>query len=409
MNKTVLAAGLASFATTLCAIADDTPSMAEMWQIIQQQQAEIARLKAAAEQADNRLQETEIRVVATADAIDNLAQYGATGTSTAAQWAERTRIGSYGEHHFNHYRDGEQQDQVDAHRYVLFLGHQFSNDLSVFSEFELEHGFVEADEDAPGEVELEQAFIQWRFAEHHALVAGQFLLPVGILNETHEPDTYYGVERNQVESAIIPSTWWETGLMFEGELAPGFSYNAAVHSGLKLEEGDKVRDGRQKSAKATAEDLAYTLRLKYSAIAGLELAASLQYQDDVTQGLGADSSDALLLEAHAIYNNGPFALRALWASWDIDGDGFAAVGRDQQEGWYIEPSYRVLDNLGLFLRYSELNNSAGLNSSDDSEIWDYGLNYWLNPHVVIKADYSDDRSDAGADNDSLNLGLGWSF
>ncbi len=408
MNKTLLASCLASLAASTCAFAEETPTMAEMWQIIQQQQAEITRLKAAAEKNESRIQETEIRVVATADAVDNLSQYGA-ATDHAGAGAGTTRIGSYGEHHYNHFRDSDSDDQIDAHRFVVAIGHQFSDTLSVFSELELEHGFVEADEDAPGEVELEQAFVRWQFAEQHALVAGQFLLPVGILNETHEPDSYYGVERNSVEHDIIPATWWETGLMFQGELAPGLSYNAAIHSGLKLEQGDEVREGRQKSAKATAEDLAYTFRLKYTAIAGLELATTLQYQSDVTQGLAADSSDALLLEAHAIYNSGPFALRALWADWDIDGDGFEAVGRDRQEGWYIEPAYRLLDNLGLFVRYSELNNSAGIGSSEDSEIWDYGLNYWLNPQVVFKADYSNNTNKTGPDNDSVNLGVGWSF
>lgn len=407
MNMKLLAAALAVVSAANATQAESTPTMEQMWQIIQQQQAEIDRLKAESRQADNRIRETEIRVVATADAVDNLAEYSAISDSGAGHWADATSIGSYGEHHFNHFRDSD--DQVDAHRYVLFLGHQFSDDLRFFSEFELEHGLVEGGDDSPGEVELEQAFIQWHFAERHSLVAGQFLLPVGILNETHEPDTFYGVERNQVETAIVPSTWWETGIMFQGELAPGFTYNAALHSGLAVDEGGTVRGGRQKSAKAIAEDLAYSLRLKYTGLAGLELATTLQYQSDITQGTALDESDALLLEAHAIYSNGPLAVRALWASWDIDGQGFENPGRDEQEGWYIEPSYRVLPDLGLFVRYSELNNSAGNSSTADTEIWDYGLNYWLHENVVVKADYRNNQDKAGLDNDSLNLGLGWSF
>lgn len=371
-----------------------------MWKIIQQQQAEIKQLKAQLKASDSEIKETRVMVSATADAVEAI---GTSGTSSTAQWAEKTAIGGYGEHHFNHFDQGE--DQVDAHRFVLFVGHQFTDDIKFFSELELEHSL--AGDGAPGEVELEQAYIQWDFAEKHSLLMGQYLIPVGILNETHEPETFYGTERNRVESAIVPSTWWETGAMLQGEIAPGFSYNAAIHSGLKVDEGGTVRGGRQKSAKATAEDPAYTLRLKYTGVPGLELAATAQYQSEITQGLAMDDADAFLFETHAIYQTGPFAVRALWASWDIDGEIFEQTGRDKQEGWYLEPSFKPLENLGLFARYSEYNNSAGLSSTEDQEYIDFGLNYWLHPRVVLKADYSDDRSDS--DNDSVNLGVGWSF
>ena len=38
------------------------------------------------------------------------------------------------------------------------------------------------------------------------------LVPVGFLNEVHEPPTFYGVERNPVEKNVIPTTWWEGGI-----------------------------------------------------------------------------------------------------------------------------------------------------------------------------------------------------
>lgn len=380
--------------------AENIPSPAEMWKIIQQQQAEIQQLKAQLKASDSEIKETRVMVSATADAVEAI---GSSGTSSTAQWAEKTSIGGYGEHHYNHFDQGE--DQVDAHRFVMFLSHQYSDDIKFFSEIEIEHSL--AGDGAPGEVELEQAYIQWDFAEKHSLLMGQYLIPVGIINETHEPETFYGTERNRVESNIVPATWWETGAMLQGEIAPGFSYNAAIHSGLKVDEGGTVRGGRQKSAKATAEDPAYTLRLKYTGVPGLELAATAQYQSEITQGLAMDDASATLFETHAIYQTGPFAMRALWASWDIDGEIFEQTGRDKQEGWYLEPSFKATDNLGLFARYSEYNNSAGVSTTEDKEYLDYGLNYWLHPRVVLKADYSDDRSDS--DNDSINLGLGWSF
>ena len=132
---------------------------------------------------------------------------------------------------------------------------------------------------------------------------------------------FYGVERNNVEKNIIPTTWWEGGLALSGEIAPGFNYEVSATSGLKLDAADgdfKIRSGRQKVAEADASDPAYTASLRYTGTAGLELGASIQYQQDLYQGGHVEDVEAMLYSAHAAYNNGPFGLRALYASWDID-------------------------------------------------------------------------------------------
>lgn len=367
------------------------PTIEELWQRLQEQEKEIERLK-------KEQNVTDKKVEATVDAIEQ----GSIATGgKALEWASKTKIGGYGEHHYNNF-DGK-DDQVDAHRYVLYVSHEYNENVRFFSEVELEHSL--AGEGKPGEVELEQAYIEWDYAENHALVAGQFLVPVGILNETHEPDTFYGTERNLIEKNIIPTTWWESGVMFRGEFAPGLSYNFAIHSGLENDEAN-IRSGRQKSAEATANDLAYTGRVKYTGVPGLELSATLQYQEDISQGQFNEAS-AVLSELHAIYNVGSFGLRALWASWNVDGDEAELTGRDEQEGFYIEPSYKITDRLGVFVRYNEWNNVAGLDGSDAQEVLDYGINFWLVPNVVFKADISDHDDDNVAD--SFNLGVGWSF
>lgn len=378
----------------------EPPSQEEMWEIIQQQQQEIRELK-------GRLQETDTKVEATAEAVESVA----TGSGSGSAWSAKTSIGGYGEHHFNHFEDKD--DMVDAHRFVVFIGHQFSDTVRFFSEVELEHGLVEDTDDGsgPGEVELEQAYIEWDFAKHHSVQIGQFLLPVGLINETHEPDTFYGVERNKVEADIIPATWWETGVKVAGEIAPGLRYDVAVHSGLDTGTGQSIRSGRQKSAKANAEDLALTTRIKYTGVAGLELAASYQLQQDISQGNSGDGdNEAELITAHARYQTGPLTLTALWAGWEIDGQSFEAVGAEEQNGWYAEAAYKVTRNLGLFVRQSEWNTRAEDSAVADNEQIDFGLNYWLHPQVVLKADYTDDRNNEdGTDNDAFNLGVGWSF
>ena len=398
MKRSLLAFTIGAVASGVHA--EDQPSLEEMWKIIQQQQAEIKNLKGKLDQAENKIIETDLKVVATADAVE---QVSTSGLSKVASWAEKTQIGGYGEHHFNHFEDKD--DQIDAHRYVLYIGHQYNEKVRFFSEWELEHSL--AGDGKPGEVELEQAYIEVDFAENHSVQIGQFLMPVGILNETHEPDTFYGTERNKVESEIIPATWWEAGVMFKGEIAPGLSYNAALHSGLEVPDNLRIRSGRQKNAEANAEDLAFTGRLKYTGIRGLELSTTVQFQEDITQGSTdfTEGAEATLLQAHAIYNIGNFGLRALWAEWDIDGADFELAGVDTQEGWYIEPSYKITEKLGAFVRFSEWDrgNSPGV----DFEAYDYGINYWIDPRVVLKADYTDTVGDS--EGDALNLGVGWSF
>lgn len=410
-KKTLLAAAAIGLASTAQAAA---PSLEEMWELVQKQQAEIAQLKSQLSETEQRVAQTEEKTEATFAAVEEVS---AGPVAKLAEWAEKTTIGGYGEVHYNNLtsdNSDNSKDEFDLHRFVLFFGHQFNDDLRFFSELEVEHNV--AGEGKNGEVEIEQAYIEYDYAQHHRAKAGVFLMPVGIINETHEPDTFYGVERNNVEKDILPATWLEAGAMFSGELAQGLSYDAGVHSGLYINPMDgkyKIRDGRQKASEAKGDDLAYTGRLKYTGVPGLELAATVQYQSDLWQGEtfgGEDEADATLWEAHAIYNSGPFGIRALYAHWDID-DAIEAVqaGADEQEGFYIEPSYRLSPKLGLFARYSEWDNQAGESGDTEKEQYDIGVNYWLAENVVLKADYMRQEVEVGDELRGFNLGVGWSF
>ncbi|MDX2350162.1 MAG: porin [Porticoccus sp.] len=394
--------------------AQATPSLEEMWILIQQQQAEITQLKTELSSTEERITQTEVKTEATFAAVEEVT---AGPVAKLADWADKTSVGGYGELHYNNLtsdNSDSSKNEMDLHRFVVFFGHQYSDDLRFFSELEVEHSI--AGEDQDGEVEIEQAFIEWDYTQNHRAKAGVFLLPVGIINETHEPETFYGVERNPIEKNIIPATWWEGGMMLSGEIAEGFSYDAGVHSGLFIDptEGkSKIRDGRQKVSKAKADDLAYTGRLKYTGMPGLELAATVQYQSDVWQGesyAGEEEADATLWELHGVYNNGPFGLRALYAHWDID-DVIESVkaGADEQEGFFIEPSYRLTEKLGFFTRYSEWDNQASGSSDTEKRQYDIGLNYWLDDHVVLKADYMQEDTETGDELRGFNLGVGWSF
>ena len=407
--------GAAALAAAMSAQAAETPTVEELWQLVQQQQAQIEALQAelrstrtAVAQTEQQVKVAEQQVAesreiieATEAAVEELAE-----APSAAAWAENTYVGGYGELHYN----AGDADEIDFHRFVLFFNHEFSDRLRFNSELEIEHAL--AGDGEPGEVELEQAYIEYDLSPQLRAKGGLFLMPVGILNEVHEPNTFYGVERNPVESRIIPSTWWEAGAALTGEFGDGFGWDAAVHSGLATSAGANyaVRSGRQKVAEAIAKDAAFTARLKYTGIPGLRLSASFQHQQDVTQGADPSAGAARLFEAHAIWTAGSFGLRALYARWDLDGAGPEAIGADVQDGFYIEPSYKVSPNLGFFARYNEWDNRAGDSADSQWRQADIGVNYWPHANVVLKADYQ--FQDGPGDNDGddrLNLGIGYQF
>jgi hypothetical protein len=394
MNKKLLAlaAGLCLTSTAQA----ETPSLEQLWQLVKDQQAEIEALK-------SQIKENDIKTEATISAVE---QFTVTPVKTS-----KTKIGGYGEVHYNNLENDNATgtiDAVDFHRFVMFTGHQFTDNIRFFSELELEHSI--AGEGKAGEIELEQAYIEWDATENLSAKAGLFLMPVGILNETHEPETFYGTERNNVEKNIIPATWWEAGGAVSGELLQGLSFDVAAHSGLYIAEGKyKPRDGRQKVGKAKADNMAFTGRLKYTAIPGLELAASVQYQADVRQGEGA-SIDGTLFETHVAWQADDFQLRALYAQWEFDEVLNATkAGASEQNGFYIEPSYRLSENFGLFARYSHWDNTAGAQVDSKITQIDLGVNYWLHRNVVFKFDYQNQDAPNGNGYDGINMGVGYSF
>jgi len=418
------------------AVAAEPPSQEEMWRIIQEQQKTIEELKARLETTDQKVQQTEAKVVeteskveATADAVE---QVGRADTGRVS-WADRTSLGGYGELHYNNLENdgtGDDLDQVDFHRFILFVGHEFNDDLRFFSELEIEHAFLEDTDDgsSPGAVELEQAWLELDLADNHRLRGGLDILPIGIINPVHEPDTFYGVERNRVESEIIPTTWWEAGLGLNGEPAPGWRYNVVAHSGLKVPvtggSAFRPRSGRLKVAKAKNQDLAVTADLRYAGIPGLEVGISGQYNRDITGTADNLDIDATLFSGHIDYKHSSgFGLRALYARWDMDdgpaGIGPAAFNADTLDGFYIEPAYRfplagsIPGELGVFARYSqydERNGQANLRYVEFDEFVT-GLNWWPHPNAVVKFDYQTQSADEVVANefDGFNLGVGYQF
>lgn len=337
-----------------------------------------------------------------ADAFD--ASFGKTDEGLL----DRIRFGSYGELHS---RVGDGADNIDMHRLVAMLDFQFNERLKLVTETEFEHVLYhdEADGEEDYKIEIEQAYLEYMVSNDLYLKAGVMLVPVGIINEVHEPTTFYGVERPNVEKYLIPTTWWEGGVGLVKTYDSGLQVDIMAHTSLDMTKDGYIRSGRPKldfNQYTENQSWAVTTRAKYTGIAGVELGGALQYQHDVSSTVSGEQT-AYLAEAHAIYRSGGFELRALATYWNVQG--FADRDTEDQWGYYIEPSYTFdipWGKFGYFTRFSqyEYYNSG----SNEAKEYTAGVNYWPLEEVVLKMDYT--NIDRGSYNDeTFNFGLGYFF
>lgn len=331
----------------------------------------------------------------------------------AANPLSKVHFGGYGE--FNYHNldvDGTDDRQLDFRRWVLFVGYDFSDSVRLVSEFEVEHAVVPGS-DGNGAVELEQAYLEFDLSSSQSLKTGILLMPVGIISETHEPTTYYGVERPIIETTIIPTTWFAGGVMYSHSLGNGLSYDLMISEGLKTDDPNADADadpfdlkaGKQKTSFADAFDLATTARLVWRGVPGLEMAVYGQYQPDLDQSAETSYADsATLLGSHVVYQWNQVTTKALYARWDLAGDAAKAAGKDVQDGGYLEVSWKPVDAWGFFARQNSWSQQEGVDKTQT----DVGFNYYPLEDIVFKGNYQLQNEDAG-NADGFYLGMGYQF
>ena len=355
-------------------------------------------------------------------------QPAATGGAAASRTSP---ISGYMDFHVN---DAQYADPVlDFHRFVLLFTHSFSERVRFVSELELEHAVVSPETD--GELELEQAYIDFLLSRSFNLRAGMVLAPVGVINERHEPPVFHGVERPFVETVIIPTTWFGAGAGVHGELRGGFRYRAYAMETLdaaRFSADEGLRDGRQKGAEANGRNVAGTGRVEYVGTPGLVLGASL-WSGDTGFAFPRVDSSVTLVEADGRYRAGELALRGLYAHAYLDGMGamnravqrLTGVGpnlAEQMRGFYLEGSYFIVPRpapreVALFLRYENFDTQyrmpAGFEPlpAFDRDAWIVGVTWFPDPDVAVKVDYTvlRNRSAVIEAPNSFNVGLGWWF
>ena len=353
-------------------------------------------------------------------------------TPLAAQTQPTTTVGGYGEIHFTDPSGGPAS--ADVSRIVLYLAHTFDDRLSFRSELEVEHARIEAS-GTEGEVAFEQAYLDYRFSERFTLRTGLVLIPVGMINETHEPPTFNGVERPTVDHDVIPTTWREIGVGALGRFGNGWSYRAYLVNGLRAEgftADEGIRGGRQEGQKASFANYAVTGRLEW-ARPGLKVGVAGFFGGtaDTNSAIaeGAFGAPIALIAVDARWESGPWSARALLANVsiaraeEINGVFGADVG-SRIQGGYIEGAYDLLAalapqaeaRLDAFVRYERLNTQADVptgviaDEANDRTIYSGGLTFRPVSTVAFKADYQLFRNAAQAgQGERFDLGIGFSF
>lgn len=358
----------------------------------------------------------------------DLAQFGLGAAASKVYRSDAgVSIGGYGEFSYQNYRAAGAVDRADLLRGVLYTGYKFSDRALFNSELEVEHATTERG----GAVSMEFAYLDYLVRPELNVRAGLVLLPLGLINEQHEPTSYLGARRPTVERVILPATWGEMGAGIFGD-AGRLSYRAYVVTGLNSHDfgaAEGIREGRQAGAEAKANDLAWTGRLDWHPVEGTNLGGGL-YSGNSGQDAGFGGC-VTLAELHADAHFRGVSLRALVARGSIadaaainaqnglSGDG--SVGRTFG-GWYAEGGYDLASRMDLrgqslapYLRYERFDTQRSVppgfarNPENDGSILTIGAAYKPVPQTVIKLDWQRAKNRAKTGDNQVNVALGYIF
>ncbi|KAB2878818.1 hypothetical protein F9K33_11745 [bacterium] len=352
-------------------------------------------------------------------------------------------IAGYGELVYENYsrkRDDKSmsssQDQFDYLRNILYFGYRFSDRILFNSEIEFEHGYTGKQRGGKpiGEVGMEFGYIELMFNKHANLRAGMVLIPVGIINEKHEPSTFFGTLRPQVEQRIIPTTWRGNGIGLYGEIFSGLEYRAYVVEGLdatNFTAKDGIRDGRQLGSKAYVEHFALTAKFEYSGVRGLIFGTSFysgNANQTIVDSLKGWEPNVTILSAHAEWSWKGLETRALYVQNNLTGtklfnQEFGKTIGKTMKGWYVAAGYDVMPlikagtahYLAPYIQYESFDTQAdvasGLSRDPESErmITTVGISYKPHPNVAFKFDFRNNANEKKTGNDQWNLAINYLF
>ncbi|MBT3206813.1 MAG: hypothetical protein HN347_00540 [Bacteroidetes bacterium] len=352
-------------------------------------------------------------------------------------------IGGYGQLDYNQPISSTTMNNgtLDVHRLVMLFGYNFNEHLKFVSEIEYEH---------VKEVFVEQAFLQYKLNNYINLRGGLMLIPMGIINEYHEPPTFNGVERPMVDKYIAPTTWRELGLGITGNIIEAsLKYQLYVVNGFNGYDGNAtlngkngLRKGRQKGADSYISSPNFTGKVEYYGIRGLNIGLSgylgktqstaydkLERNDDIA----IKSADSTVVGVSMVgldlrYQLKGLALRGqlIYSSLDNTTAYNQKLSSDlgsEMIGYYAEVAYDVFSltdkfksQLIPFVRYevydthSKVEDNIVKNNAYYNTFITAGISWKITPKVVVKSDYQFYKSNSDNEYSQMfNAGIGLMF
>ncbi|MDR0725549.1 MAG: hypothetical protein LBF59_06030 [Prevotellaceae bacterium] len=401
-------------------------------------------------------------------AISQTARDTLDNASVPYEWNfDKYRFGGYGEVLFqrmdydaNRYTNPNgaskrNRAEISLPRAVFAIDYKFKNDILFGAEIEFEYGGTgstmeiehekeggefETEIEQGGEVVLEQLHITKRFTNAFNLRIGHLIVPVGITNSHHEPTQYLGTVRPEGELALLPSTWHETGISILGYLGK-FKYEVMLVNGLDpngFSSANWVGGGRQKIfEKSTMTSPAFAGRIEYSPLKDLRISASGYYNKTAKnsskpQTMAGLEGRVTIASADAQYRNNNIIARAniIYGSvsdskaiFDVNrryfrGTGYsitpfgeAALTCSGEAGYNVFSFFGLKSQLFPFVRYEYYNTGEKIETGAQElprykrDLFIAGVNYFLTPSIVLKADYAHRRINKGKYNSENTISL----
>jgi hypothetical protein len=439
----------------------DSPPMTQeerikrLEELLAQTRAELAALKAAPTDAATqaRLAELDRKIDILTREIEKLkigeaavevttARYGVGPAAAKVYGKKGLSIGGYGEALYQNFATQNQSDepsgetdQITLLRAVLYVGYKFDPHFVLNTEIEYENAVVASDKG--GEAEVEFAYLDYMNSRAFNARAGLILIPMGLVNELHEPTVYLGARRPSVDEFIIPTTWRELGTGVYGSAGPFFYRAYAVNglnaAGYSADEG--IREGRQEGSEALAANWAFTGRVDYAGVSGLLVGASI-FTGDSGQGQFTPSGELIhapttVWDVHGDWQWRGIWLRGVYAQTTIgqaalvnqlnNFEGDESVG-SKQHGWYAQAAFDVLSlgtgsrmSLSPYVLYGQYDTQAevpaGYERNPENDVTQLTLGAAFKPidRLILKVDWQQTHNAARTGVNQWNVNLGYVF
>lgn len=362
-------------------------------------------------------------------------------------------VTGYGETHLKMPMD-ERTSEFDAHRFVIGINAKFNDWIFLNAEIDYEH--------AAQELEFEMGYLDFLLDPRVNVRAGTVLIPVGFLNEFHEPVFFWTVERPQIQNRVIPTSWNGTGgglFGTFGNVLGGMNYRVYVVNSLQSLRpvgfsnghgagGNKgqftassgIRGGRLQPDEAIASDLAVTGRVELpNMVPGLQFGASF-YTGDTSHNFIDSSARTTLVEADVKFRKRWFEMNATIVNIHINNareiNKFNAANNLITPGtsttsqvptnifaWNLQAGIHLFQlakmatthDLVLHGMYERIDTQdempigSAADPSQEADVFTGGVAWFPTPNVAIKLDYTNQDRGNNTSSQEVNLGMAYMF